>query len=196
MVWSISRSRLRSEPAAPHSRSSWNCSIWKVKPRPSWPIRLRLRHAHVVEEQLRGVAAVHADLVDLLPRDAGRVHRHHDQALVLVRRAVAGVGQQAAPVGLHAVGDPHLAAVDDVVAAIAARRGLHRRHVAAAAGLADAQAGDHVAGDRRRQELACAARRCRSAPAPAWPCRSARRWPSARRRSCTGPAPRPSPCCS
>jgi hypothetical protein len=27
-----------------------------------------LRHAHVVEEQLRGVGAVHADLVDLLPR--------------------------------------------------------------------------------------------------------------------------------
>ncbi len=112
------------------------------------------RHAHVVEEQLRGVAAVHADLVDLLARDAGRVHRHHDQALVLVRRAVAGVGQQAAPVGLHAVGDPHLGAVDHVVVTVAARAGLHRGHVAAAARLADPQAGDHVAGDGGREELA------------------------------------------
>src|SRR5574337_739462 len=51
------------------------------------------RHAHAVEEQLRGVRRVHPDLVDLLLRDPGRVHRHDDQALVLVRRAlVAGVG--------------------------------------------------------------------------------------------------------
>jgi hypothetical protein len=120
-------------------RSSWNCIIW---------------NAHAVEEQQRGVGRVHADLVDLLLGDPGQVHRHDDQALVLVHRAVAGIGEQAAPVGLQAVGDPHLAAVDDVVAAVLARGGLQRRDVGAAAGLAHRDAAHHVAGDRRHEELA------------------------------------------
>jgi hypothetical protein len=38
-------SRMMSEffiqPAAAHSRSSWNCIIWYVKPMPSSPMRLR-----------------------------------------------------------------------------------------------------------------------------------------------------------
>src|SRR5258706_8284500 len=47
-----------------------------------------LRHAHAVEVDQAGVAGHHADLADLLRAfDPGRVHRHHDQALVLVRRA-------------------------------------------------------------------------------------------------------------
>jgi hypothetical protein len=90
----------------------------------------------------------------ILPCDAGRVQRHDDQALVLVRRAVAGVGQQAAPVGLHAAGDPHLAAVDEVVVAVVHGARLDGRHVAAAAGLAHAQAGHHVTGDGGGEELA------------------------------------------
>ena len=84
----------------------------------------------------------------------GRVHRHHDQALVLVRRAFGGVGEQAHPVGLQAVGDPHLGAVDDVVAAVLPRRRLDAGDVGAGARLGDADAADRVAGDRRHQELA------------------------------------------
>ena len=41
IVRSMSRSRLRSDEAAPHRRSSWNCSIWNAKPMPSWPITWR-----------------------------------------------------------------------------------------------------------------------------------------------------------
>ena len=41
MVWSISRSSVMCALAAAHSRSSWNCIIWNMKPMPSWPIRLR-----------------------------------------------------------------------------------------------------------------------------------------------------------
>ena len=81
------------------------------------------------------------------------LHRHHDQRLVLVGLAVAGVGQHAHPVGLRAVGRPHLAAVDHPVAADPAGIGLDRGDVGAGAGLRHAEAGDIVAADRRREEL-------------------------------------------
>jgi hypothetical protein len=68
--------------------------------------------------------------------------------------SVAGVGEQAHPVGLRAVGGPHLAAVDHPVAAVAARRGLDRGDVRAGAHLGDAEAGDVLAADRGRKELA------------------------------------------
>jgi hypothetical protein len=60
---------------------------------------------------------------------------------------------QAAPVGFHAVGDPHLGAIDDVVATVDLGGRLERRDVGAAAGLADAEAGHDVAGDRGGQVL-------------------------------------------
>jgi hypothetical protein len=50
-----------------------------------------LRHPHVVEVDQSGVTGHHADLVD-----ARRLHRHDDQALVPVRRALRGVGEQSA----------------------------------------------------------------------------------------------------
>jgi hypothetical protein len=141
MVSSITLSSMRSELAAPHSRALL-------------ADHMALRHAHVVEEQLGGVGGVHADLPDLAAADSLAVHRHHDQRLVLVRRAFRGVGQQAAPVGLHAVGDPHFAAIDHIVAAVLARRGLQRGDVGAAARFADADAADHVAGDGGGEKLA------------------------------------------
>ena len=52
-----------------------------------------------------------------------------DERFVFVRGAVRGVAQQADPVGLGAVGDPHFGAADDVVVAIAPRAGLERRHI-------------------------------------------------------------------
>ena len=60
--------------------------------------------------------------------------------------AVAGVGEQADPIGLRAVGRPHLAAVDDVVGAVVARVRLDRGDVGAGADFGDAEAGDVVAG--------------------------------------------------
>ena len=116
------------------------------------------RHAHVVEVELRGVARMHAYLGYLLFADALGVHRHDDQALVLVPRGITGVGagidQKAAPVGLQPVRDPHLAAVDEVVTTVNLGVGLDGRDVRAATGLADAEAGDVVAGDRRHQVFA------------------------------------------
>ena len=74
--------------------------------------------------------------------------------LFLCTGTLAGVGQQAHPVGLRAVGGPHLAAVDHPVAADPPGRGLERGDVGARADFGDAEAGDVVAGDRGRQELA------------------------------------------
>ena len=67
---------------------------------------------------------------------------------------VAGIGEQADPVGLHAVGDPHLAAIDDVVVAVGARIGLDRGDVGARARLRDPDAGDRVARNRGCKKLA------------------------------------------
>ncbi len=111
-------------------------------------------HLHFVEEDLRRIGRAHAELVELLHHlHALGLHRQADQRLVLVHRAFARVGQEAHPVGLGAVGGPHLAAVDNVVAADTACRGLERGDVRSGADLRDAQASDIIAGDRRRQEL-------------------------------------------
>ena len=54
-------------------------------------------------------------------------------------RAVAGIGEQADPVGLDAVGDPHLAAIDDVIVAVGAGIGLDRCNVRSGARLGQAE---------------------------------------------------------
>jgi len=81
------------------------------------------------------------------------VHGHDDQALVLVRLVVAGVGQQADEVGTWRVGDPHLVAVNDVVIAVGPGVGLESRHVRAGTHFADADAADFFTGDGRAQEF-------------------------------------------
>ena len=88
-----------------------------------------LRNAHTVKEDLAGVGGMVADLANLVHLDARQqlsvlAQRHDDERLVLVAGAVAGVGEQADPVGLQGIGDPHLRAVDDVVITIFARTGL------------------------------------------------------------------------
>src|SRR6185437_715132 len=113
-----------------------------------------LRHAHAVEEDLRRVGGAHAELVELArDLDALLLHRHADQRLVAVDRALAGIGEEAHPIGLRAVGGPHLAAVDDVVAAVLPGPRPDAGDVRAGAGLGDAEAGDIVAGDARAQEF-------------------------------------------
>jgi hypothetical protein len=116
---------------------------------------IALRHPHIVEENLRGIGRAHAHLVEFArDLDALGLHRHADQRLVAVLRPVAGVGEQADPVGLDAVGDPHLAAVDDVIVAIGARMGFDRRHVRSGARLGDTDARHRIARYRRGQEFA------------------------------------------
>jgi hypothetical protein len=66
---------------------------------------------------------------------------------------VVGAGQQAHPVGLGAVGRPHLAAVDYPVAADPAGGRLDRGDVGTRSGLRDAKTGHVVAGDRGDEEF-------------------------------------------
>ena len=82
-----------------------------------------------------------------------RLHRQADQRLVAMNRALARVGEQAHPVRLRAVGGPHLAAVDDVVAAVLPRGGLDRGDVRAGAGFRDAEACDVIARDPGPQKF-------------------------------------------
>ena len=96
---------------------------------------------------------MHADFFNFLSGDAGAVHAHDDQGLVFVRGAIRGIGQQTAPVGLHAIGDPHLGAIDEVVVSVLGSRGLERCHIGAATGFTDPQATDHVARNAGCQEL-------------------------------------------
>jgi len=87
------------------------------------PDAVALRHAHVVEEDLRGVGGTHAELVEPgRERNARPIRRHDDQRLVQVRLALAGVREQAQKIGLGGIGYPHLAAIDHVVVARPSRR--------------------------------------------------------------------------
>ena len=78
------------------------------------------RHLDVLEHQLAGVAAAHAELVELL-RDREALHALLDQEGRDAARAELGLGLgiDHQRVGVRPVGDPHLAAVEQVVAALA-----------------------------------------------------------------------------
>ncbi len=112
--------------------------------------RVRHRHAHVLEHELGGVAGAVAHLGDL-PADAeaGSGRRHDDHRHAGVAALVARAREQAEPVGLRAVGDPHLAAVDDPVVAVAHGAGADAGDVAAGVGLGHRDGADHLAAERR-----------------------------------------------
>ena len=65
-----------------------------------------------------------------------------------------GLGIDHQRVGMRAVGDPHLAAVEDVAVALLVRAGRHRDHVGAGADLRHRQRADMLAGDQLRQVFA------------------------------------------
>ena len=67
--------------------------------------------------------------------------------------AFTGVDQHAHPVGLQAVGDPHLLAGNHIVVAVFARMAFDGGHVAARAGFGHADAAHHVARNGRGQKL-------------------------------------------
>ena len=71
------------------------------------------------------------------------------------RGAAVGVGdgEDGVDVGLAAVGDPLLGAVDDVVVAVLDRAGLHARDVGAGVGLGQAERGQLVPSAISRQPL-------------------------------------------
>mmetsp|Transcript_26227 Transcript_26227/g.61964 ORF Transcript_26227/g.61964 Transcript_26227/m.61964 type:complete len:421 (+) Transcript_26227:5135-6397(+) len=110
------------------------------------------RHLDILEHQLAGVAAAHAELVELL-RDAETLHALLDQEGGHTPRAQLrlGLGVDDEGVGVRSVSDPHLAAVEDVVAALVLGAQLHADDVRAGAGFAHRQRADMLAADQLGQ---------------------------------------------
>ncbi|OIQ86770.1 hypothetical protein GALL_313590 [mine drainage metagenome] len=113
------------------------------------------RHFAVLEHQLAGVAAAHAELVEFL-RDAEALEALLDDEGGDAFRAGGRIGLRVDDhgVGVGAVGDPHLAAVEhpDVAAALGAQ--LHADDVGAGARLAHRQRADVLAAEQLGQ-VAC-----------------------------------------
>ncbi|MCY1231630.1 hypothetical protein D9M72_440860 [compost metagenome] len=112
------------------------------------------RHADVVEEQLGRVLGAHADLVELAAAaKAGAVRLDHDQAHALGAGGRVGLAHHDHEVAEEAVADEGLAAVDEVVVAVAHGGGAQRFHVRAAARFGDGHRQDLLAAADARQPL-------------------------------------------
>ncbi|MNS91120.1 hypothetical protein D3C72_1251970 [compost metagenome] len=111
------------------------------------------RHLHVLEHQLAGVRAAHAQLVQLL-RHREALHALLDDKGGHAARAQVrlGLGVDHQHIGVGAVGDPHLVAVEHVAVAALVRAQLHRHHVRTRARFAHRQRTDLGAAAQVRQE--------------------------------------------
>jgi hypothetical protein len=110
------------------------------------------RHFAIVEHQLAGVGTAHAELVELL-RGGKSLHSLFDDEGGHAARTGAGIslGIDHQRIGDRAVGDPHLAAVDDETVALLLGAGRHRYHVRAGARLRHRQRTDMFAGNQLGQ---------------------------------------------
>ena len=110
------------------------------------------RHLAVLKDQLAGVGAAHAELVELLSGGEA-LEALLDQERGDAARAGGGIGLGVDDenVGLGAVGDPHLGAVQHVPVASPVRPGAHRDDVRAGIRLAHGERADVLAGDQFRQ---------------------------------------------
>ena len=147
------------------------------------------RHAHVLEEQLRGVLRLVAGLLQvaaLAVAGGRRVDQQQRHAARLQRRL--GLHHQQRQVADDAVGDEGLRAVDDVVVAVPLSARADAAQVAARSRLGHADRGDDLARSHLRQPGAASAPRCRggSDRAP----RSTNAGPRPVRARRRGPAPR------
>src|SRR6185503_6497077 len=97
------------------------------------------RDAVILENQLRGIDRLVAELLQLAPDAEAGLFRRDKQAHALVPglRLRVGLHQQREARALNAVGNPGLGAVDDVVAAIAPRRHADRLQVGAGVRLGE-----------------------------------------------------------
>src|SRR5207244_3147569 len=107
-----------------------------------------LRDSHVLERELRGVARVVAELLQLL-RDAEALRLRRDEEERATVRAGLRVRlrEKGDEVGTRAVRDVRLRAVDDVVVAVLLRDGLDAGDVGAGVRLAHAERSDLLAAD-------------------------------------------------
>ena len=122
------------------------------KPLPLFPDQVRDRHPDVLEEQLGGVLGVHPDLVEVASAREP-VHpalddqqRHAPVALGRIR-----LDRGDHEVGVDAVGDERLGAVDDVVVPVADRARPHPGQVGADLGLGHRHRGDQRSVGHPRQ---------------------------------------------
>ena len=97
-----------------------------------------LRHAAVFENQLAGGRGADAQLVFLLADgESGEIFLDHEGGDAFVSGRGIDGGEEDEDAGFLAVGDPELAAVENVVAALEFRAGLQRECVGAGAGFAE-----------------------------------------------------------
>ncbi len=106
-------------------------------------------NAAVVEGQFRRVGGAPAMLVEGAGNgEAGGAFLDEEHGDRLAGGALRiGLGGDAVEVGVDAVGDEHLGAVEDEIVAVAAGGGADALHVGAGVGLGDADGGDGVARD-------------------------------------------------
>ncbi len=112
------------------------------------------RDPQVLEEQFGRVLGLHAELVEILaPHETGQAGIHQEQGDALGAMRGVGLGRQHHHVAQLAVGDEHLLAVDDVVAAVAGGAGADVLQVGAGVRLGHAERADGLAGDHFRQPV-------------------------------------------
>ena len=97
----------------------------------------------VLEHQFAGVGAAHAELVQLRrARESGVIALDDKGADAARGRGRVGFGVDHIHVGVGAVGDPHLVAVQDIAIAVALRVQRHAHHVRARVRLGHGQGAD------------------------------------------------------
>ena len=136
------------------SRSCGRSFMSWTKPCPSSvPSRLFGRQLHVLEEQLRRVGRIHPELLELAAAAEARrivgLDHHQRDALGALRRI--GLGDHDDQVGVLAVGDEGLRAVEHIAVAGFLRGGAHALQVGAGAGLGHGDRADQLAGRELRQ---------------------------------------------
>ena len=105
-------------------------------------------HAAILEEQFGGVGRMLADLVEIAPAlEPGGPGIDQDQAGPLGALAGIGLGDHDHAIGVLAVGDVSLGAVDHPVVAFERGGGADALQIAARARLGHGDGGDHVARD-------------------------------------------------
>ena len=111
------------------------------------------RQLDVVEEQLGGVGGIEAELLELAAAAEARriVGLDHHQRDAFGARARIGLGDDDDQVGVLAVGDEGLRAVEHIAVAGFLGRGAHALQVGAGAGLAHRDGADEFAGDELGQ---------------------------------------------
>ena len=113
-------------------------------------------HTHFVEEQLGGVVALQANLVEIAATAEAfhLVGLDHEERGALGACGWIGLGDNDDQVGVLAIGDEGLLAVDDVAVAVALGRGAHALQVGAGAGLGHSDRAYQFAGGEFRQPAA------------------------------------------